>query len=126
MKYQHSSRLRPPGLIVALSVGALLGTSVERCDAKVDTGADLSGIPMDVVTKLALPAVSSVRVRGVLDATPRAVPVYYVRISIDNSRWFDLKVFARPRATAILGGDLLNQLVLHADGPAGMFELITP
>jgi predicted aspartyl protease len=81
----------------------------------VDTGADCSLIPVRIARSLRLPVVDRAEVQGV-GGKPQAVAVHAARVRIGT-----LRVLTRLVAfgdEALLGRDLLNQLILHLDGPA--------
>jgi predicted aspartyl protease len=85
----------------------------------VDTGADCTLIPARIARSLRLPVVDRIRVLGV-GGKPVAAPVHAARVRLGG-----LHVLARVVALgddALLGRDLLNRLVLHIDGPAGVVE----
>ncbi len=50
----------------------------------------------------------------------------YESVSINDWASFDVEVVSLPRDSILIGSDLLNQVVLRADGPSEVFELIRP
>jgi predicted aspartyl protease len=81
----------------------------------VDTGADCTLIPTRVARSLRLPIVDRVEVQGV-GGKPRRVPVYAVRLRVGALRTLTRVVALGDEA--LLGRDVLNQLMLQIDGPA--------
>jgi predicted aspartyl protease len=99
------------------------GAGSVEAHALVDTGAAISAIPEDLRARLGLPPRGLARIRGATDARSKRRLTYYVIVAIPQIGSFLLKVAALPRADVILGRDLLNQVVLHADGPKEEFDL---
>lgn len=115
-----------PALVVQARVAGL--GSTERVDAvgKLDTGADISGVPADLLHELGVPPYGEIRIRAAQDAVARSVPTYFVEISLQGAGPFAVKVVAIPKEYLLVGRDLLNRCILHADGPNLEFELIVP
>lgn len=125
MRYSYGFG-HPPALIVPVRIGKRGGTASQPLDGRIDTGADATLIPTRLVAELRLRATDFANVRGILQPFPMRLPVYLTEMHIERCGVFDAKVIAYPRADALLGRDLLNRLVMLADGPAGFFELSAP
>ena len=59
------------------------------------------------------------------DRLPYSSITYYGTIVVE-SRSFDVEMATQDRPYVLLGRDIINQFVLHADGPAEIFELTWP
>ncbi|MFN0196103.1 MAG: aspartyl protease family protein [Planctomycetaceae bacterium] len=126
MRFDYSHNLLPPGLLLPAFVRGLGTDDVAKVEAKVDTGADLTVIPDSTRRQLKLKPCGYTYCRGAFDDQPQRVPTYFIELSLDQTTYTKLEVLARPRATLLLGRDLLNDFVLHANGPEEYFELGDP
>lgn len=123
MKFKYSYDVFPPGLILPVYVSSIGTKDGKEVEAKIDTGADISVIPEKLRKELNLPPRGVIFVRGVFDRKLKAHPSFFVTLSINHSFSFDLEVISSPRKYFLIGRDLLNQIILHADGPSELFEL---
>ena len=87
----------------------------------VDTGAELSLLPRDVIDALGLPRRREVEIAGVVPRAFMWCPVFRGA--------FELEVAALARdevAGGIVGRDVLSHLVFTYDGPRGRFVVSSP
>ena len=91
--------------------------------AKVDTGADISALPNDIVNALRLAPSGELRVAG-YDGQPTTVTVYAARVTLPDGQRGRLNVLTVPTEYALLGRDLVNHLRLLLDGPAHTLEVL--
>ena len=90
--------------------------------AKIDTGACVSVIPETVKRLLRLKPRGAIRLGNALSKSVAPYPRYSVNLAFAG--WsFDIRPISRPRTDVLIGRDVLNQLVLNADGPSQVFEL---
>ncbi len=122
MKFKYSSEA-VPALVLQVRVSRVGSDGGERMPAKIDTGASISVIPESLASALKLAPGGSVRIRGASTDGARDCPTFYVTLSIEGCITVDTKVVCLPRRDCLIGRDILNQLVLHADGPAKEFEI---
>ena len=115
-----------PALVVQVRVAGLGAGEHVEVSGKLDTGADISGVPAEVLAELGVPPYGEIRIRGAQDAAGRAVPTYFVEMSIGDEKLFALEVVAIPKEYVLVGRDLLNGYILHADGPKLEFDLTLP
>lgn len=90
----------------------------ETIQALVDTGADLTLLPLTLLQRINAPFILSHRMRGLLgQSTP--VDIYGVSIEIGDYTLKQVRVIAiRDNAEEpILGRNVLNHLIMRADGP---------
>ena len=113
-KQPYSGAFRPPAPVLALRAGAPGAPPALALVALVDTGADLSVLPVSVVEALALPQVSTTRIQGVTGVAEKT-PVHAVTLEVAGTlvlaevvAWGD---------EAIVGRDVLRRFVLELDGP---------
>ncbi len=122
MRSKYSSE-RTPSLVLPVDVSSPRAQTVWHVAAKIDTGAEVTIIPDSVRRGLNLKARGRLRTKGPFDAGWQSRPTYNVHLSIKDCISLEIKVLSAPRRHCLIGRDLLNRLVLHADGPAGEFEL---
>ena len=123
MRFDYSDEISPPGLIVPIQVSGL-GISLKRtARAILDTGADISTIPQAFIDDMGLQprGYSHYRFPGEKDI--RIAPTYYISLKIPDAPLLNTAVIASGDEFALLGRDILNQFVLHADGPKRKFDL---
>lgn len=90
----------------------------------IDTGADFSVVPVSACQDLGLTPRDWSRPRGFDHREVRdRVPIYYVRIQIDNVGDFCSKAYGVQRDTLLIGRDLLVHLAFVFDGKATRFQV---
>jgi predicted aspartyl protease len=94
-------------------------------DAKIDTGADLCGVPHSLVDELDLRPFRGVRAAGI-NGVMGEVPVYRIEIHLDDMRFADVEALSTRRAYLIVGRNVLQHLVFRYDGPRGVIEIRDP
>lgn len=102
-------RLAPPGEEPSYSLIAL-----------VDTGADTTVIPQEVATRLRLPRVGEIGVRGVGGVRQRAT-VYVVMVEVAGFR-APVEAIALGQE-GLIGRDVLNRWVVTLRGPQQVMEV---
>jgi len=89
--------------------------------AKLDTGADISAIPVSAVNQLRLLSIRTIPVEGYSgDAIP--VQTYALVLNVANAR-FRMEVIAISESYVLLGRDVLNYFYTHLNGPDLTFDL---
>lgn len=93
--------------------------------ALIDTGADGTFVPVDILESLDLPVIHLVNVRAHLgDQVFRAAVHKVDLIFFDSIRFPNIDVVSDDWGNEIvLGRNILNKLSLHLDGPRGIAEL---
>lgn len=123
MRFNYSNEIFPAGLILTVNIQPYNGRQKKEIEAKIDTGADISVIPLNVKKELRLPLRGYIPVHGAFDDVAQNKPTFFITLSINNHFTFDLEVIASNRENVLIGRDLLNQIILHANGPSEFFEL---
>ncbi len=90
--------------------------------AKLDTGADISGIPQRVVDDLKLVALRSIYVEG-YDNVCVLLATYLIILQVAGSRFRHLEVVPLPEGHVLLGRDVLNYFYARLNGPELTFDL---
>ena len=121
--YEHSA-YDPPMPVLDIGVSRP-GVNVPSAtvEAVVDTGADGSLLPLDVLEQAGAVFVDRAYLRGITGQR-QAVDLYLTTIHIGRFRITGIRAAALPPgSTAILGHDVLNQLDITLRGPAGVTEI---
>jgi predicted aspartyl protease len=91
-----------------------------RCTALIDTGADGTMLPADLLQNLEAPLVGDATMRWVIGAG-EIVDIYLVQVRIGSYDVGGVRAVALPSGSeAILGRDVLNQLILTLNGLANV------
>jgi predicted aspartyl protease len=115
-RFAFDKSFDPPAPVLAVRVGGIEEHHpAAMLRMLVDTGADCTLIPVRIARSLRLPVVDRVAVQGV-GGKPRNAPVYAVRLRVGTLRTLTRVVALGDEA--LLGRDVLNQLLLQIDGPA--------
>ncbi len=109
-----SVRFRAPG-----------GRGFATLDAMIDSGADLCGFPEHLATALDLPPVRLAQATGFL-GKPLETIVYRVDLEIDGIAFSRVEALALGRSYALIGRNVLCQLIVRLHGPRGQLELRKP
>lgn len=119
--YPYDTGFTPPAPALTVTVGSIERTSkTYRATAQLDTGADISGIPIVLLTDLDVESHQSVEVQD-FDEVGREVRTYLIRLELDRFRFRRLEVVALDAPHVLLGRDVLNNLRLVLDGPGKNF-----
>ena len=94
--------------------------------AKIDTGADISAVPVTLVTQLGLPTISKLIIQG-YDGIPTTASTFNAIIQIAQTRFSSQEFIAIPESYVLLGRGILNHFYVHLNGPDLTLELsLTP
>lgn len=125
MKRKLSREFHPPAAILPVRMCAPESADSARVDGKIDTGADVCGVPERLVSELGLPPVRTVRAAG-FGGVLQEVTAYRVDLEMDGLAFRRVEALATRRPYAIIGRNVLRSLVLHIDGPRELMELREP
>ena len=123
MRYEDPYILHPEGLLLSMRIRAVGGRQSIVIKGKVDTGADISVIPEELIEKLSLKKSGYIHARGVFDEKPKPRRTFFIITTIGDQDSYRLEVISSHRENCLIGRDLLNQIVLHSNGPANYFML---
>lgn len=121
--YEHSVVLPFP--YVGLAVAKPEENNYEPRPGKIDTGASLTTIPLDLVGSLDLRRVKDVSVYT-FDGTKRLYGEYRVNIKIHNALREYVRVIAAQRDNVLVGRDLINLWRMRLDGPSLTGKITLP
>jgi predicted aspartyl protease len=119
VKVPYSEEYDPPAPVVAIRLGLPSGGAGVHVMALVDTGADMTVMPVAAVQSLSLPIVGTIRVAGVTGATRATLHAALLEVG-GASRLAEVVGLG---AEAIIGRDIINHFVLSLDGPGRVLEL---
>jgi predicted aspartyl protease len=92
--------------------------------AKVDTGADISAIPLSIVDEFNLSRASTIPVEG-YDGQLSTVPTYAIGLYIADTYLGRLEVISIPKTYVLLSRDVLNRFYIRLNGPDLTFHMGT-
>jgi len=123
MKYKYIRNFDPPAPVVEVSISAPLSKVSTSSTALVDSGADITVIPERIIAQLKLRRVDSTPVSGfgkrVIQAT-----VYSATLEIEGiSESKIYRILGWSEDYALIGRDLLNQLIAVLNGPSQELSL---
>ena len=124
--WTYNQNVKPPAPFIDIIISHVENSEqTAQVRAKIDSGADITAIPISLIDQLELPITKKIIARG-YDATPISVFTYSVSLEIAEVRFKNLRVIASPRDYVILGRDVLNRFYLNLNGPDLNFELDYP
>jgi predicted aspartyl protease len=107
---------------IGLGKGGLIEPGKLR-EALIDSGADGTLVPVDILEKIDARLVGAARIRSVLGDS-QVADIYLVSLQIGPHALGAVRVIAGPEADEIiLGRNVLNQLVITLNGLASTLEV---
>jgi predicted aspartyl protease len=114
VRFAYDASQDPPAPMVPVRVAGPVGDEAVMVPMLIDTGADCTLVPAPIVRRLGLPQIDIIGLTGVGGARQRAT-VHAASIELGGIRLL-ARIVAFPDE-AILGRDVLNQVVMTLDGP---------
>ena len=122
----YDTSVQPPAPFIEFEVASPQDSTQRRlAQGLLDTGAEVSVLPVEILTALQIPKASSMSVEA-WDGSPTLVTTYIVTLGIADARLDSIEVVAAPMPYAILGRDVLNHFILTLNGKDLSFELKDP
>lgn len=118
----YDRSVHPPAPFVQVRILHPTTGQQDTLPAKLDTGADISGIPGWAVDGLELVAARLIPVEG-YDNVRVQLPTYIITLEVASARFRRLEVVPLPEKYALLGRDVLNHFYARLNGPALTFNL---
>jgi hypothetical protein len=123
VKFPYHRNFEPPASALAIEVFAPDDPDRrEQVLAQLDTGADISAMPLRLVTVWQMEPLSEIIVSG-FDAVPKAVRTYTVGIELPDVHVRRSEVILIAGDHALIGRDILNRFHVNLDGPELIFEM---
>ena len=123
--YEYSSNYYPLAPICQIYLG--LGGSqptLGPLEALMDTGSDMSIIPIDLLKQIGAKRISRGRARSVW-GDARSVDIYIIALALEDLQISTLQVLADDQGHEIvIGRPVLNRLKMILDGPAAQIEIV--
>jgi len=125
MKFSYDSSFFPPAPILEIRLGAPeTFLQVGPLPALVDSGADMSIVPLRYIKPLGLQVDNRKFLRSAWGER-RPVDVYLLDVGIGKITFPLVEIVADDRGdNLILGRNILNKLVMILDGPKTLLELL--
>ncbi|MBI4739574.1 MAG: retropepsin-like domain-containing protein [Chloroflexi bacterium] len=123
--FKYNADFEPPApcLDILVSHPEIAETS-RTFSFQLDTGSDITVLPLNIVSELALPRAGEILVEG-YDANQDQATIYFATLSIKNFVFRRVSILAIDRSQGLLGRDVLNLLVTNLNGPKLQFDLTT-
>ena len=119
--YPYDTSFTPPAPALAALVSSAQSSGAMRpVTAQLDTGADVSGVPITLLSELGIEPYQSIQVQD-YDGAGKQVRTFLVQLEFDRFRFRRLEVVALDASCILLGRDVLNNLRLTLDGPSLTF-----
>ncbi len=126
MTTAYDTSTQPPALFIKFDVVSPQDSTQRRStQGLLDTGAEVSVLPVEILTALQIPKASSMSVES-WDGSPTPVTTYIVTLGIADAHLDSIEVVAAQMPYAILGRDVLNHFILTLNGKDLTFELQDP
>ena len=119
----YDSKFDPPAPVVEVMLSNVRNRRLHvKLPAILDTAADITAIPQSVLDRLKLYQVSQISVEGV-DGISNYLKTYQVRLKVATLTLPQLQIIPVSFEFVVLARDVLNQLVVHLDGPGLTFTI---
>ena len=126
MKVPYDTLCFPPAPFLPVQLASLIAhAEAITVQAKLDTGADLTAIPIAVIERLQLMPAGEIEVEG-YDSHRATIRAYDVNLQIDQLNVPGLLVIGFAEEYVLLGRDVLIRMRVLLDGPVLTTEILTP
>lgn len=124
LSFHYDAAYDPPAPVIEMGISHHSANSPQQTvTALVDSGADVTMIPLDLLKQSGASYVEQRSLRGVTGATIQ-VHRYVAAIHLGNEILRGIRVVGHGTLTdAIVGRDVLNRLRMTLDGPAEVTEI---
>ena len=120
----YNTEYEPPAPILPVTVASTLNRRLRQTwSALIDTGSDVTAVPVETVDRLQLYAIRRLQFED-LHGNTSILFTYKVRLTINDIVIPELEVIPTGLDTAIIGRDVLNRYNLHLYGPHREFEIV--
>ena len=91
----------------------------------IDTGADITAIPVSVVRRLGIQVSRRMSVAG-LNGKTETIPTYIANLRVADLSFERIQIIEWPGTEVVLGREILNNFELFLDGKNRRFEIKDP
>ncbi|MGB0388283.1 MAG: aspartyl protease family protein [Ardenticatenaceae bacterium] len=121
--YLYSTTYDPPAPVIEIKVRSTGRKNFGSLTALIDSGADATMIPIDVLKQVGARYLRTLQMRGITGLASR-VDTYLVVVRIGPHTIYGIRAIAMPpHSEGIIGRDVLNQLVVTLNGLATTTEI---
>lgn len=121
--HEYDPTYHPAMPVVEIQVISLEDpTQTASLVAIVDSGADITFVPVQVLRRLSVESLRRVSVKGI-DGLSYTVDMYLVKLIIGSYEFFGVRVVGDEQNQTILGRNVLNELVVTLNGLAHVVEV---
>ena len=126
MTTAYDTDRQPPAPFIEFEVVSPQDSTQRRLvQGLLDTGAEVSVLPVEILTALQIPKASNMSVES-WSGSATLVNTHIVTLEVADTHLDSIEVVAAPMPYAILGRDVLNHFVLTLNGKDLTFELKDP
>ena len=123
MRVDYNRLISPPAPFIQIQVAHPdHPLHLQPIVAKIDSGADVTALPLSIIQHLNLPIMDVLDVSG-YDDRVSTIQTYFAIIELAKVRG-RIQVIAISEEYALLGRDVLNHLRVLLDGPALALEIL--
>lgn len=124
IRYRYLMQMQPPAPFVRVTLrNPQTGVELQDVPAQLDTAADRTLLPDDLVRALSLPQIRTIPI-GVMGGIVRSMPTYPVQVTLHNLAPQTLEVVSHSAEEwVLLGRDFLNAYRIVFDGPQLSLEI---
>lgn len=120
----YDTGFNPPAPVADVTINhPVTGAESGALRGKLDTGADVTVIPEQLVAQLNLTPKGLIWTRSYDPAYSQRRPVYYVRIVIEGLPVASVRCIATARRDVLVGRNVLNRFLITLDGKRQTFAL---
>jgi predicted aspartyl protease len=120
--WRYNEQVEPPAPFLTVTIHHPEANQAIPIEAKIDTGTDISAIPLSIIQELGLPVTSKLLVEG-YDGVASTVSTYGAILQIEQARFRSQEFIAIAEPHALLGREILNHYYLLLNGPKLNFDL---
>jgi predicted aspartyl protease len=124
VRYRYNAQVEPPAPFIHATVShPEREEAIADLPAQLDTAADMTVVPEEVIKRLGLVPIEEVPVGG-FGGQVTEFPAYFVEITLRDMRTVSVKVLgSRDEPYILLGRDVLNEFRIVLDGPQCLLEI---
>ena len=121
--YDYDFRYSPSAPVIEVEIGSVATPDTIKLVTLIDSGADATLLPAELLKRLRAPRIDA-RILRTITNERKTVTLYRVWLQIGPYRLPTVSVVGIPTlASAVLGRDVLNHLIVTLNGLATMTEI---